>query len=62
MDEALTNLDAEATQALQQVVDEQFAHCTRIVISHAPALVPRADLVVEMRDARLIQAPRVIRA
>ena len=62
MDEALTNLDADAAQALQQVVDEQFAQCTRIVISHAPALVPRADLIIEMRDGRLIQAPRVIRA
>jgi ATP-binding cassette subfamily B protein len=62
MDEALTNLDGDAVQALQQVVDEQFGQCTRIVISHTPALVPRADLIVEMCDGRLIQAPRAIRA
>ena len=62
MDEALTNLDGDAVRVLQQVVDEQFAHCTRIVISHSPASVPRADLVLEMRDARLMPAPRAIRA
>jgi len=62
MDEALTNLDRDAAQALQQVVDEQFAHCTRLIISHTPALVPRADQIIEMRDGRLIQAPRAIRA
>jgi ABC-type bacteriocin/lantibiotic exporter with double-glycine peptidase domain len=62
MDEALTNLDGDAVGALQQVVDEQFAQCTRIVISHAPASVPRADLIFEMRDGRLMLAPRAIRA
>ncbi len=62
MDEALTNLDRDAAQVLQQVVDEQFGRCTRIIISHSPALVPRADHVIEMRDGRLIQAPRAIRA
>ena len=62
MDEALTNLDGDAVRVLQEVVDEQFADCTRIVISHSPASVPRADLVLEMRDARLMPAPRAIRA
>jgi ABC-type transport system involved in cytochrome bd biosynthesis fused ATPase/permease subunit len=44
------------------VIDAQFADCTRIVVSHLPQLVPQADLVVEMRDGRLIQAPRAVRA
>jgi ATP-binding cassette, subfamily B, bacterial len=62
MDEALANLDVDAALALHEVIDAQFAACTRIVVSHSPALVPRADLIVEMRDGRLIQAPRAIRA
>jgi ATP-binding cassette subfamily B protein len=62
MDEALANLDAQSAVALHGVVDAQFAECTRIVVSHSPTLVPRADLIVEMRDGRLIQAPRAIRA
>jgi ATP-binding cassette subfamily B protein len=62
MDEALTNLDRDAAQALHQAVDEQFGQCTRIIISHSPALVPRADQIIEMRDGRLIQAPRALRA
>jgi ATP-binding cassette, subfamily B, bacterial len=62
MDEALANLDAQSAVAMHGVVDGQFAECTRIVVSHSPALVPRADLIVEMRDGHLIQAPRAIRA
>ncbi len=62
LDEALTNLDPEAADALHTVVDAQFPGCTRIVVSHSPARVPRADAIIEMRDGRLIQAPRAIRA
>jgi ATP-binding cassette subfamily B protein len=62
MDEALANLDAQSAVALHGVIDAQFAECTRIVVSHSPALVPRADLVVEMHDGRLIPASRAIRA
>jgi ABC-type bacteriocin/lantibiotic exporter with double-glycine peptidase domain len=62
LDEALANLDAQSAVALHGVIDTQFAGCTRIVISHAPALVPQADITVEMRDGRLIQAPRAVRA
>jgi ATP-binding cassette subfamily B protein len=62
LDEALANLDAESALCLHEVIDAQFAECTRIVVSHLPQLVPGADLMVEMRDARLIQAPRAVRA
>ncbi len=62
LDEALANLDSDAAGVLHLVVDTQFSGCTRIIVTHAPAQVPRADLIVEMRDARLIQAPRAIRA
>src|SRR6185437_12768092 len=43
LDEALANLDAESAVALHGVIDGQFAGCTRIVVSHLPALVPRVD-------------------
>ena len=56
LDEALTNLDAEASQALQQVIDEQFGHCTRLIVSHAPARVRRPDLILEMRAGCLFVA------
>jgi ABC-type bacteriocin/lantibiotic exporter with double-glycine peptidase domain len=62
LDEALANLDPESAAALHGVIDTQFADCTRIVVSHAPSLVPRADLIVEMREGRLIQTPRAVRA
>jgi ABC-type bacteriocin/lantibiotic exporter with double-glycine peptidase domain len=62
MDEALANLDAESAAALHDVIDEQFARCTRIVISHAPALVPRADALVDMREGRLIRELKAVRA
>jgi ATP-binding cassette subfamily B protein len=53
LDEALTNLDAAGAEELHAVIDEQFADCTRIVISHAPTRVPRADIWYEMRDLGL---------
>jgi len=62
LDEALANLDAESAIALYEVIDSQFAACTRIVVSHLPHLVPRADLVVEMRQGRLIREPRAVYA
>jgi ABC-type multidrug transport system fused ATPase/permease subunit len=60
LDEALANLDAESAIGLYEVIDSQFAACTRIVVSHLPHLVPRADLVVEMRQGRLIREPRAV--
>lgn len=60
LDEALANLDAESAIGLHDVIDSQFAACTRIVVSHSPHLVPRADLVVEMRQGRLIPVPQAV--
>ena len=62
LDEAFTNLDADAAQTLQLVIDEQFERCTRIVVSHAPARVPRAELIYEMRDGQLRQSRGVLHA
>jgi ABC-type bacteriocin/lantibiotic exporter with double-glycine peptidase domain len=60
LDEALANLDAESAIGLHEVIDSQFAACTRIVVSHLPLLVPGADLVVEMRQGRLIREPQAV--
>jgi ABC-type bacteriocin/lantibiotic exporter with double-glycine peptidase domain len=62
LDEALANLDAGAARALHHVIDTHFQECTRIVVSHSPAQVPAADLIVELRDRRLIPTPRALRA
>lgn len=62
LDEALGNLDGSAARALHQVIDTHFEGCTRIIVSHSPAQVPAADLIVELRDRRLIPAPRALSA
>jgi hypothetical protein len=39
------------------LIDEHFGERTRLVITHAPQRVPRADRVIELRDGRLIEHP-----
>lgn len=48
LDEATSHLDPAATAALHGLIDEQFANQTRIVITHAPQAVPRADAVYDL--------------
>ncbi len=62
LDEAMAGLDEDSAARLHEVIDAHFAKCTRIVVTHAPGRVPGADLVFELRDRRLIQAPRALRA
>lgn len=54
LDEATSNLDAASTQVIHELIDEHFAHRTRLVITHAPQTVPRAEFLYELRDSRLI--------
>ena len=58
LDEATSNLDAVATRAMHELIDRHFALRTRLVITHAPQAVPRADAVYEMREGRLAEAER----
>jgi ATP-binding cassette subfamily B protein len=53
LDEATSNLDAMAARSMHELIDRYFAHRTRIVITHAPKRVPRADFLVELRDGCL---------
>lgn len=53
LDEATSNLDAVAARSMHELIDRHFAHRTRIVITHAPQRVPRADVLLELREGRL---------
>jgi ATP-binding cassette subfamily B protein len=57
LDEATSNLDAGAARAMHTLIDEHFGERTRLIITHAPQRVPRADRVLELRDGRLIEQP-----
>ncbi|MGH8268418.1 MAG: ABC transporter ATP-binding protein [Steroidobacteraceae bacterium] len=58
LDEATSNLDAAAVRSMHELIDRTFGRCTRIVITHAPQAVPRADRVLELCDGRIIERPR----
>lgn len=58
LDEATSNLDAAAVQAMHALIDRYFEQQTRIVITHSPDAVPRADRILELRDGRIIQGGR----
>jgi ATP-binding cassette subfamily B protein len=57
LDEATSNLDAAAARAMHALIHEHFTERTRLIITHAPQRVPRADRVIELRDGRLIEHP-----
>ncbi|HEY0941292.1 MAG TPA: ABC transporter transmembrane domain-containing protein [Steroidobacter sp.] len=52
LDEATSHLDPAATASLHALIDDHFAQRTRIVITHAPQAVPRADAVYELIAGR----------
>jgi ATP-binding cassette, subfamily B, bacterial len=53
LDEATSNLDAAAARSMHDLIDQHFSQRTRIVITHRPQRVPRADRVLELRDGCL---------
>jgi ATP-binding cassette subfamily B protein len=53
LDEPFTHLDAAAARSLHALIDEQFGHCTRIVVSHAPRSIPGVERAYEMRERTL---------
>jgi ATP-binding cassette, subfamily B, bacterial len=55
LDEATSNLDLAATRALHELIDEHFTRRTRLIITHAPQRVSRADRILELRDGRLFE-------
>ena len=55
LDEATSNLDAAAVGEMHALIDEHFSRCTRIVITHAPRQVPRADRVYCLEEGHIIE-------
>lgn len=53
LDEATSGLDAAAARAINQALDEAFAHRTRIVITHHAAETAGGDLCWWLQDGRL---------
>ncbi len=58
LDEATSNLDAAAACSMHALIDDHFVHRTRLVITHAPRLVPGAGQVLELRHGRLRRTDR----
>ena len=50
LDEATSNLDAASVGFMHELIDRHFEQRTRIVITHTPNSVPRADRILELRD------------
>ena len=59
LDEATSNLDVASVHAMHDLIDQHLGARTRIVITHSPAAVPRADRVLELRDGRIVERERV---
>lgn len=55
LDEATSNLDAVAVRSMHELIDRTFERCARIVITHSPQAVPRADRVLQLCDGRIIE-------
>lgn len=48
IDEGTSSLDADTEQQVAVLVDEVFAECTKVIISHRPALTENADLLLRL--------------
>ena len=55
LDEATSNLDAASVGFMHELIDRHFEHRTRIVITHAPQSVPRADRILELRHGSVYE-------
>jgi len=53
LDEATSNLDAAAVAQMHALIDEHFSDATRIVITHVPAQVPRAEALYRLEGGRV---------
>lgn len=53
-DEATSALDESTEAEVLDAIDRHFARCTRIIISHRPSTLARADKRFELRDGLLV--------
>ena len=59
LDEGTANLDEENERAIAEMIVR--LPITRVVISHRPALIERADTVYRLEDGILVRAERPAR-
>ncbi|KAJ6781210.1 hypothetical protein PWT90_10566 [Aphanocladium album] len=52
MDEGTASMDAETEQRVYSLMNEAFAGCTKIIISHREAVLAHANLVLNLADGR----------
>ena len=53
LDEATSNLDAAAVAQMHALIDEHFSDATRIIITHVPAQVPRAEALYRLQGGQV---------
>jgi len=55
LDEATSNLDAASVRSMHELIDRHLGEQTRIVITHSPRMVPRADRILELRQGVVLE-------
>jgi subfamily B ATP-binding cassette protein MsbA len=55
LDEATSQLDTESERLVQDAIDKLMRHRTVLVIAHRLATVQHADLIVVLRDGRIVE-------
>ena len=55
LDEATSQLDTESERLVQDAIDNLMRHRTVLVIAHRLATVQHADLIVVLRDGRIVE-------
>jgi ATP-binding cassette subfamily B protein len=56
LDEATSNMDGRSEAIIEQAMHELFAGRTALVIAHRLSTAARADVIVVVRDGRLVEA------
>jgi len=55
LDEATSQLDTESERLVQDAIDNLMRHRTVLVIAHRLATVQHADLIIVLRDGRIVE-------
>jgi subfamily B ATP-binding cassette protein MsbA len=55
LDEATSQLDTESERLVQDAIDKLMKHRTVLVIAHRLATVQHADLIVVLKDGRIVE-------
>lgn len=54
MDEVTSSMDYETDSIIQELLDTEFASCTRIIVSHRQRNDAKYDVVVSLEDGKLV--------